>query len=213
MTNVVIVDAELGNIGSVKSAIERLNVNYQVAKKPEDIAKGGETTHVILPGVGTFETGMAALKGKNWDKWILENSTSTKILGICLGMQVLANYGYEGRGNTLKEPIEGLGLISGKVKKLETKNKEMRLPHIGWNDIKWTKTKHIIGNEIPNNSDFYFVHSYHFTEVKEENLIATTAYNLDIAAIVASGNIIGVQFHPEKSQKIGNKLLKNFIEN
>ncbi len=196
-----IINFGLGNIGSIKNAIEKINEPYFLINKIEDFSKAKK---LILPGVGSFKIGMKNLINKGFDRMIKKvvNEDKKPILGICLGMQLLALRGYEDGKN------EGLNLIGGEVKILKKKLK-FSLPHIGWNNVTILKKNKIL-NGIPNEKNFYFVHSYHFLPEKKEDIIAKTNYSEDINAIVASKNIYGIQAHPEKSQYYGLKLLKNF---
>ena len=157
-----------------------------------------------MPGQGSFHFGIQELKKFDLidlikDKVLVKK---TPILGICLGMQLFADFGYE------KEKTNGLGFIKGSVKKIKT---ELKLPHIGWNEVKFLR-KDKIFNEMENNKDFYFVHSYYFDCLDEEDKLATTNYNFVFPSIVRKDNVIGLQFHPEKSLKNGLKLIDNFLK-
>ncbi len=198
MTNVCILDYGSGNVKSVFNLLKYLNIKSIISNNPEKIKK---STHIILPGVGSFGKSMAKIKKKLPIK-ILEKEVLNKkkpFLGICVGMQILADHGEE-FGNH-----KGLGWIPGKVKKLQSKI----LPHIGWNEINIKKKNKILEDLIDKN--FYFVNSYHF-EVNDKSLVcAETTYGKKFCSVVCKDNIIGVQFHPEKSQIAGKSLIKNFI--
>lgn len=199
MVNVCILDYGSGNVKSVKNLLEFLKVKFTVSNKTEKIKK---SSHIILPGVGAFQQSMKKLI-KKVDIKVLENEVLIKkkpFLGICVGMQLLADTGEEFGKHY------GLGWISGNVIKLKSKV----IPHIGWNDIK-IKKKDEIFKDLKN-KDFYFVNSYHF-KVKERKFIAAeTTYGNKFCSVVRKNNIIGVQFHPEKSQYAGKKLIQNFLE-
>lgn len=205
---VLIIDAGLGNIGSIIAAFTRQNCTFQNLKYPPSKDEN-EFTHVVLPGVGAFEAGIKALIARNWDSWIQENYCilNRPILGICLGMQLLATEGQEGAKKD--ETIKGLNLIPGKVNRL-TQTKGLLLPHVGWNSVDWNKD-HKVCKGIPKNGDFYFVHSYCFEPRNPNHIIASSSYGKSFASVVGIEKCIGVQFHPEKSQRLGKKLLTNFL--
>ena len=208
---VLIVDAGLGNIGSVVAAMKRLNCEVDSVKTPPIEEESRQYTHIILPGVGSFKAGITALKKSGWADWIRFSVEVKKkrLLGICLGMQLLASEGYEGMEED--RSIEGLGLIKGDVKMLEAEE-GLVLPHVGWNELKITNKDCSLLDGIPERGDMYFVHSYVFkTEVKKETA-ATSDYGREFGAVVNRDNVFGVQFHPEKSQKLGKKILENFIK-
>ena len=210
--NVLIVDAGLGNIGSVVAAMQRLDCEVERVKIPPIEEQSEHYTHIILPGVGSFKAGMTALNTSGWADWIKINveDRNKPLLGICLGMQLLASEGYEGVEGD--ESIEGLGLIEGDVKMLETKQ-ELVLPHVGWNELKITNKNCSLLDAIPERGDMYFVHSYVFKTEERKETAATSDYGREFGAVVNKNKVFGVQFHPEKSQKLGRKILENFIEN
>jgi glutamine amidotransferase len=197
---VLIVDYGMGNIGSVAKVLKKLDVPFLISKKKEDIHKAEK---IILPGVGAFGDGMNNLKSLNIEKPLREKvlGKRTPFLGICLGMQLLAEQGNEFGKN------KGLGWIQGEVKKLETGS--LRLPHMGWNSI--DIMDHFLFRNISDN-DFYFVHSYHFACVDEKIISAKCDYGEKFVAALHQDNIFGTQFHPEKSQESGIQLIKNFLE-
>ena len=200
---VLIIDYGMGNLGSIFRALEEVGANPVISDNPDLIE---EFKHIILPGVGSFSAGVKNLKEKGLYKKLKEisNNKNSKLLGICLGMQLLADCGYEG------DFQEGLGLIKGKVEKLKSTKNE-KIPHVGWNEVHHKK-KDFLLNGIASGTDFYFVHSFQFIPENKENIIAKTPYCNDFVSIIKKDNVMGVQFHPEKSQIFGLKLLKNFIE-
>ncbi len=201
--SVLIVDYGMGNLGSVRRALEECGVNAFISSDPDDVVKAN---HIVLPGVGSFSDGMKNLNGKKWTS-ILKNAVqkdNIPILGICLGMHLLADVGYE-NGET-----EGIGLIPGEVRPLQISNLDERIPHVGWNEVSMCNESSLFEN-IPINSDFYFVHSYHFTTSESDSVIATTSYCGGFASAIEMGIVAGVQFHPEKSSHLGFQLLSNFL--
>lgn len=196
-----IVNYSIGNIGSVHSAFKFFGLDVSFVQAPQELEN---IDVIVLAGVGNFITAVDRLKAlKMWDKIDKEVTVKKKpIIGICLGMQLFADLSYEG-GKT-----KGFGWIKGEVVKMDSK--DLRIPHIGWNRVN-TSGKGIF-NGIQSNY-FYFMHSYHFIP-KNKNLIcgATDYGNLKIVSAVRKDNMIGVQFHPEKSQSSGLRLLKNIIE-
>jgi glutamine amidotransferase len=159
-------------------------------------------THVILPGVGTFSAAASRLDSLGWRKALVAKATSgTPILGICLGMQLLGSGSSEGEG-------KGLHLLDFQSEQLSSEG-QLRIPHIGWNTEK-QKTEHPIFDNWTDDSRFYFVHSFAVSDTCPD-AIGTTVHNKPFASVVAKGNIVGVQFHPEKSHKHGQTLLTNFV--
>lgn len=199
-----IIDYGLGNIQSVKNAVLYHNPEVEVSliSQPENIKFFDK---LILPGVGAFGDAIKLIQNIGWDSAILEEASKGKhILGICLGMQLLSSKSYEfGEYN-------GLNLIPGEVIKFSIPS-NYRVPHIGWNNVQF-KRDHTLAKDIIVNSDFYFVHSFHFKCYNEEHELAVTKYGISFTSVVAKDNVMGVQFHPEKSQGIGLKLISNFIE-
>lgn len=201
---VLIIDYGMGNVGSVKRAIEECGIEQVVIS--HNHADFDDCTHAILPGVGAFPDAIDNLEKYGLVDKIKRIALEDKIpfLGICLGMQLLASAGSE---NELKK---GLDLIPGNVELLLPKNQE-RIPHVGWNEVQFKKAEDSILYDIPNKSDFYFVHSYHFIPKDEAHALTVTPYCGEFVSMVRSNNIIGAQFHPEKSSTIGFQLLKNFL--
>jgi glutamine amidotransferase len=196
---VTIIDYGMGNTGSVMNALRFLGTDSVISRDKEEIEK---SSHIILPGVGAFGDAIESLRTTGLveilNKEVLEKKKP--FLGICLGMQLIAEIGEEGGINN------GLGWIRGKVRKI---NSNMRLPHIGWNDISW-EDKNDLSVGLDSNS-FYFVHSYCFWPNEIGNVIGWCEYGERFPVAVKSGNIFGVQFHPEKSQKSGLRILENFL--
>ena len=201
--SVHIIDYGMGNLLSVQRAFEKCGADVKITENPEDLYSA---THIVLPGVGAFADGMNNLIRGNWQKVLNEivEKKQIPLLGICLGMQLLATYGYEGG------KIEGLNYIPGKIVKLEPKEAFERVPHVGWNEIKIINDNELLEG-IKDNTDFYFVHSYKYVEDDKNNAICKTDYCGEFTSVVYKDNVWGVQFHPEKSQKAGFKLIKNFL--
>tara|TARA_B100001142_G_scaffold103654_1_gene105702 strand:+ start:664 stop:1290 length:627 start_codon:yes stop_codon:yes gene_type:complete len=205
--NVTIVDYNSGNISSVINSFKEVaidNVNIEVTS---DLNKIRSSDKVVLPGQGSFKSCIEALNNINGlvdtlNEVIINNKKP--ILGICVGLQMFADVGYE------EKETKGLGWIPGKVSKIDNKNGKYKLPHIGWNQINIVKDTRIF-KDIKDNSHMYFVHSYEFIP-KDKNVIsATTDYSSNIVCSVEKENLFGTQFHPEKSHKIGLKMINNFI--
>jgi len=202
---IAIVDYGLGNIRAFANIYKKMDVPFLVTAQAGDLAKA---TKIVIPGVGAFDQAMELLE-KSGMRRILDELVLDRhcpVLGICVGMQILARSSEEGT-------LPGLGWIDGEVKKFDalTLNHRTRLPHMGWNDIQpTTKTTLFQGLEI--NARFYFLHSYYFRCFQEENILAVSDYGGHFACAVNSKNIYGVQFHPEKSHHYGIQLLKNFSD-
>ena len=211
---VAIIDYGVGNLGSVARSLEELKVEPILVDRPADVHLADS---IILPGVGNFAECAKILEKNGWNKAILEevNERKKPILGICLGMQLLASYGLEGSLNHDKEvtKTKGLGLIPGSVVNLKKLGCNLSIPHVGWNEVKYSNSFKGLFNEIPENTDFYFVHSYTFLPENPDHIIASTKYSVPVVAAVRNKHIWGTQFHPEKSSRAGLKLLENFINN
>ncbi|MEK3719062.1 imidazole glycerol phosphate synthase subunit HisH [Paenibacillus sp. FSL H8-0034] len=201
--NVVIIDYGMGNLISVKRALEECGADVTISSDLSVVEAAGR---LVLPGVGAFPDGMAELRSRGLDQAILAalQNASCEILGICLGMQLLATVGFEG------SQTEGLNLIPGKVERLQPLDENDRIPHVGWNELSFVQHDPIF-NDLPDGSDFYFVHSYHFIPENDSDIIATTPYCGNFVSMVRKNNIYGVQFHPEKSQQSGFKIIRNFL--
>ena len=205
--NVTIVDYNSGNISSVINSFKEVaqdKVNIEVSS---DLNKIKSSDKVVLPGQGSFKSCVDALnKIDGLTETLNEFAITNKkpLLGICVGLQMFADVGYE------ETETKGLGWISGKVSKIDNQNGKFKLPHIGWNQINIIKESRIFQN-IENNSHMYFVHSYEFIPNDKNVISATTDYSSNIVCSVEKENIFGTQFHPEKSDKIGLKIISNFI--
>ena len=205
--NVTIVDYKSGNISSVINSFKEVakhKVNIEVTS---DLNRIKSSDKVVLPGQGSFKSCVDALnKIKGLTDTLNEFVVTDKkpLLGICVGLQMFADIGYE------ETETKGLGWISGKVSKIDNQNGKYKLPHIGWNQINIVKDS-IIYKDIENNSHMYFVHSYEFVPNDKKVILATTDYSSNIVCSVEKENIFGTQFHPEKSDKIGLKIINNFI--
>ena len=206
--NVIIVDYNSGNISSVINSFKEVakdKVNIEVTS---DLNKIKSSDKVVLPGQGSFKSCVNALnKIDGLSNSLNEFAISLKkpLLGICVGLQMFADIGYE------ETETKGLGWISGKVSKINNQNGKYKLPHIGWNQIKIIKDSKIF-KDIENNSHMYFVHSYEFIPNDKDVISATTEYSSNIVCSIEKENIFGTQFHPEKSDKIGLKIIKNFLD-
>lgn len=195
-----IVDYGVGNLRSVQKAFESLGFEAEITG---DLKRINDSKAIILPGVGAFPDAIHQLRDTGIYEVIIDAAQSGKpILGICLGMQLLFEYGYE------IEKCEGLGLIKGSVKKLEG---EIKIPHMGWNNIRTINNCAIL-KEVIDDSYVYFVHSFYAEVIDGLSLNSVTHYGSEIPAVVSKGNIYGTQFHPEKSGKVGMKILQNFGE-
>ena len=198
---VLILDYGSGNVKSVFNICKYVEKDTLISNNIEDIKN---CSHIILPGVGSYKASMNKIKKNLRLEEIMNQIINKKkaILGICVGMQVFANVGHE------FEKCNGLGLIDGSVKKLETN--KYPLPNIGWNNIK-VERDNILFKRLEEDNSFYFVHSFAFIPKNDDNIIASSFYEKKFVCAIQKGNIFGVQFHPEKSQKSGIQLLKNFI--
>ena len=201
---ITIVDYGMGNLGSIRNMLKKIGEPSIITSAKKDII---EADKLILPGVGAFDRGMknlddldliAVLNDKVLDK-------QTPLLGICLGMQLLAEKSEEGVRN-------GLGWIDAEIVKFEFSNNEnsLKIPHMGWNTIKFRNRKTLF-DKMPDDSRFYFVHSYHIKCAQPDNILTETIYGYSFVSSVQRNNIFGVQFHPEKSHKYGMRILSNFV--
>ena len=205
--NVTIVDYKSGNISSVINSFKEVAQDKVKIEVTSDINKIKSSDKVVLPGQGSFKSCTDALKSINGLVETLNDFAINKkkpLLGICVGLQMFADTGYE------EIETKGLGWISGKVTKIENQNGKYKLPHIGWNEINILKESRIF-KDIKDKSHMYFVHSYEFVPNDKNIVSATTDYSSNHVCAVEKDNIFGTQFHPEKSDKIGLKIIDNFI--
>ena len=206
--NVTIVDYQSGNISSVINSFTEVakgKVNLEVTS---DIKKIKSSDKIVLPGQGSFKSCVDSLNSIDGLVDTLKDFAITKkkpLLGICVGLQMFANVGYE------EAETKGLGWIPGKVSKIDNQNGKFKLPHIGWNEIEIQKESKIF-KDIKNKSHMYFVHSYEFIPEDKSVISSTTDYSSKIVCSVERDNLFGTQFHPEKSDKIGLKIIENFMK-
>ena len=207
---VLVIDAGLGNIGSVVAALRRHDCIVERLPQPPSLQITDTFSHAVLPGVGAFAAGMEALMASGWEAWIKQSwfHSHRPLLGICLGMQLLASEGREGA--PIGGVVQGLDLIPGRVEHLKVPS-GLVLPHVGWNALHWHSSLCPLGNGLPEGGDMYFVHSYAFQPIDPAHGLATSDYGGGFTAVVGKGSCYGVQFHPEKSQRLGLRLLRNFL--
>lgn len=199
---ITIIDYGLGNLGSIQNMFKRIGVQ---AKITSDLGEIGSATKILLPGVGAFDNAMTRINETGL-KEVLDkkaNLDKVPILGICLGMQLLTRGSQEG-------VLSGLGWIEADTIKFPA-IEGLKVPHMGWNLVK-PSTQSKLNLNLPNESRFYFVHSYYVQVDKQENSILKANYGIEFDAAIQNDNIYGAQFHPEKSHKFGMQLLKNFSE-
>jgi glutamine amidotransferase len=206
--NITIVDYNSGNISSVINSFSEAAKNKVNIEVTADLNKIKSSDKVVLPGQGSFKSCVDALNSINGlvdtlNEFAINNKKP--LLGICVGLQMFADIGYE------ETETKGLGWIPGKVSKIDNQNGKFKLPHIGWNQINIVKESKVF-KDIENNSHMYFVHSYEFIPEDKNVITATTAYSSNVVCSVQKENIFGTQFHPEKSDKIGLKIIQNFIK-
>lgn len=200
-----VIDYGLGNLGSVRKAFAAIGAEAVIVAHPEQLSG---VARLVLPGVGSFADGMARLRAKGWPEALRRQvlEAGTPLLGICLGMQLLATEGCEG-GTTV-----GLDLIPGCVRRLDHLGCPLRIPHAGWNDLTFPSGGTVPFIGIPAGTDFYFVHSYALVPDRKEQIVAHTDYGIPVVAAVRAGAAWGTQFHPEKSSRAGLQLLSNFLD-
>jgi glutamine amidotransferase len=200
-----IVDYGLGNVLAFATVYRRLNIPVTVARSAAELAPA---TRIILPGVGAFDHAAQLLEasGMRPQLEMKVREQRVPVLGVCVGMQLIADASDEGQR-------AGLGWIPGRVRRFDTRKlvHSTRLPHMGWNDVR-PQSSGGLYRDLENNARFYFLHSYYFECARDEHVLATADYGGEFAAAVHSGNIYGVQFHPEKSHHWGTQLLRNFAE-
>ena len=206
--NITIVDYKSGNISSVINSFKEVAKDKVKIGVTSDINKIKSSDKIVLPGQGSFKSCVDGLNNiyglvDVLNEFVINNKKP--LLGICVGLQMFADIGYE------ESETKGLGWISGKVSKIDNQNGKFKLPHIGWNQINIVRESKIF-KDIKNNSHMYFVHSYEFIPEDKNVISATTDYSSKIVCSVERDNLFGTQFHPEKSDKVGLKIIDNFIK-
>lgn len=200
-----IIDYGSGNVKAIANIYKRLNQPYFVTNEPQKLA---EATHLILPGVGAFDQTMSLLNHSGLRKAMdeLVMSKHVPIMGICVGMQIMAESSEEGEE-------KGLGWIKGAVKKIDQTHlpQKPKLPHMGWNNINLINQNQIF-DDINLEKGFYFLHSYYIETLQNDDVVATVDYGTELTCVIQKANIIGIQFHPEKSHDNGVKVFKNFAK-
>jgi len=203
MTRVAILDCGISNVGSVQNAFGYIGIESRLIHRSQDIA---DCSHVVLPGDGSFPEGMMRLKSTGLDEGVHRAASDGKmILGICLGMQLLADEGEE-FGLT-----SGLGLVPGRVVLMQTDAQALPLPQVGWNDVTFGEHSRL-GQHLEGHAPFYFMQSFAFSDPSAPYVAARCNYGGTHVSAIEKDNVLGVQFHPEKSQRTGLRLLKNFAE-
>lgn len=205
---IAIIDCGAGNLHSVRKAFTHVSVplgaRVEVTTSPDTLARA---THIVLPGVGTYADCMQGLLGHAGLREALEQRVlkeNIPLFGICVGMQMLFERGHE-FGTT-----EGLGWFKGEVRKMTPVDDALRIPHMGWNTLKLHRP-HPLFDGVAEGAHAYFVHSYHATGAQADDVLASVDYGGDIVACIGRGNIVATQFHPEKSQQIGLRIIENFV--
>jgi imidazole glycerol-phosphate synthase subunit HisH len=202
---IAIIDYGVGNSGSIVNMLKKVGLKSNITSDPDEIAAAEK---IILPGVGSFDGGAKNLKARGLTGILNEQVLEKKkpFLGICLGMQLLAKSSEEGSET-------GLGWLDATVVKFDFNgdNRNLKIPHMGWNYVKGSRTHRMLNN-LSDNPRFYFVHSYYLNCNQPDDILLTCNYGFDFTCGVQHENIVGVQFHPEKSHKFGMQLLKNFSE-
>lgn len=201
MTDIAVIDCGISNVGSVRNALEFLGIRSHLARVPEDL-RG--CSHVILPGDGSFPVGMQMLRENNLDEAVSAAAhRGTPLLGICLGMQLMAEEGHE------FEVTRGLALTCGHVVRMTPNDPALPIPQVGWNDVKFYRETRLAAG-LGESASFYFMQSYAFADPSASAVAGICDYGGPVVAAMEQGNLFGVQFHPEKSQLAGLTVLKNF---
>jgi len=202
---IVIVNYDVGNLNSIANMLKKAGAQSVISSDPKVIRKADK---LILPGVGAFDAGMKKINEHHLapvlNEMVLEKKTP--VLGLCLGMQLMTRRSAEGQ-------LPGLGWIRAEAVRFHFRDAglNLKIPHMGWNELRVSRP-HPLVTDLGEDARFYFVHSYHIVCDHETDVVAYTDYGYRIAAVIGTGNILGAQFHPEKSHKFGLKLLKNFAE-
>jgi glutamine amidotransferase len=199
---ILVVNYKTGNVDSVIKAIKVAGYEVIFSSEKKDF---DNVSKIVLPGQGAYDYAMDQLNKLDLKQKIIECAQKgMPILGICLGMQILSDNGSENCNS------KGLGLIEGNVEIL--KDKPNKLPHLGWNSVKFVDKKNKLFSNITDEKDFYFIHGYYFNCKNKSDILATSDFNIEFPSIINSGLIYGIQFHPEKSHKNGLKLIENFLK-
>jgi glutamine amidotransferase len=198
-----VINYNLGNPKSIKNMLSYLGIDAVIS---DDLNALKSADRLILPGVGHFAHGMNQLNNLGFTDVIKEHALTQQkpILGICLGMQLMTNFSEEG-------DVDGLGLIDAQTKKFQLQDKSLKIPHMGWNEVSWQKESPIL-NSLSEKPRYYFVHSYFVECFNQNDVLGTTHYGQDFVSAFQHDNIIGMQFHPEKSHQFGMELLRNFTK-
>jgi glutamine amidotransferase len=200
--SIAIIDYDMANLRSVQKAFEHVGTSAAIISRPEEI---GKFEKIVLPGVGAFKDAVATLRDKQMVEPILSHIAAGRpFLGICLGLQMLFDVGYEDGEH------QGLGVLRGKCIRFDVDEKlKLKVPHMGWNQLQFRHASPLY-NDLPEGCGVYFVHSYHVVPVDESVIATTTDYGGDFVSSIRRDNLMATQFHPEKSQKVGLKMLANF---
>jgi glutamine amidotransferase len=200
-----IINYQSGNLGAIINMFKRIGAQTCIAEKPEDLAGASK---IILPGVGTFDTGMQNLNSGGWIEMLNRKVLKEKVptLGICLGMQLMTKGSEEGK-------LAGLGWVAGETKRFNFDDKNIKVPHMGWNKVRLNKISSLLTQKPGEEKRFYFAHSYYVTVENDSYALLKTQYGIDFTSAIEKDNILGVQFHPEKSHRFGMELLTNFANN
>jgi len=204
VSKIILLDTGIGNIQSVANVLEYIGADFETSDSPVALSKASK---IVFPGVGTYGNAMERIRKKDLYECLRKALLIDKklCLGICVGMQVMSEVGYEFGEH------QGLGVIPGVVKKIEVGEEKLRLPHVGWNNVSF-KNDSPLFKKIPQDASFYFLHSYLFVPKEPGATSCTVNYGAKFTAAIERENIFGVQFHPEKSQEVGIQLIKNFVE-
>lgn len=196
---IAIIDYNVGNLANLKNALDYQEIPNRIVTRPEELSAAD---HIILPGVGAFRPAMDHLRAAEMEAVVRERVTAgVPFLGVCVGLQLLFDASEEDGEH------QGLGLLSGRIVRFEDNG--LKVPQIGWNQVSWQREDPLVEG-IPDRSYFYFVHSYHARVTNPEDALGVADYGVSFPAVVRHNNVWGVQFHPEKSQNVGLRLLKNF---
>ena len=213
MSPIAVVDYGMGNLGSILNMLRKIGANAYISSNPDEIAKAKK---IILPGVGAFGKGMDQIRKLGFYDVLNEKVLKEKVplMGICLGMQLFTGGSEEGEAVGKTQGVSGFGWIAATTVKFnfEQDTQGLKVPHMGWNRIGEKQQSPLFeGLNNEKEARFYFAHSYHVICEHQENILATTRHGYSFASVIGKGNIIGVQFHPEKSHKYGMLLMKNFF--